>query len=118
MATSTSEYIQHHLQNLTWGRLPAGYVREHADGTSEVLGEATWTLAHGPAEAAAMGFHAVHLDSLAWSALLGMLFCAIFGLAARRVRAGVPGRTCRMRWRCWWSLSRARSRTCSMAAIR
>ncbi|MDY6842023.1 MAG: F0F1 ATP synthase subunit A, partial [Pseudomonadota bacterium] len=31
MAGSASEYIQHHLQNLTYGKLPAGY--ERADGT-------------------------------------------------------------------------------------
>ena len=43
---TTTEYIQHHLQNLTYGKLPEGYTRY--DGT--VLTEATWTMAHGGAD--------------------------------------------------------------------
>ena len=42
--TATS-YIQHHLQNLCFGQLPAGYVRHGAEG-EERLESATWTLAH------------------------------------------------------------------------
>ena len=45
-----TEYIQHHLTNLTYGQLPAGTVRD--DGT--VLTESVWTMAHGGQEAAAM----------------------------------------------------------------
>ena len=41
MATTSAEYIQHHLQNLTFGKLPAGY--ERADGS--VVNESTWTFA-------------------------------------------------------------------------
>ncbi|MFV0456858.1 MAG: F0F1 ATP synthase subunit A, partial [Pseudomonas sp.] len=41
MASTPAEYIQHHLQNLTYGKLPAGYVR--ADGS--VVDQATWTIA-------------------------------------------------------------------------
>src|SRR5579862_8749611 len=38
------------------------------------------------------GFWAVHVDTLAVSAGLGLVFLLIFGLAARRATAGVPGR--------------------------
>jgi F-type H+-transporting ATPase subunit a len=87
MAGSASEYIQHHLQNLTYGKLPAGY--ERADGT--VLQETQWTMAHNAAEASDMGFMAVHVDSLGWSVALGVIFVFLFRLAARRVTSGQPG---------------------------
>lgn len=87
---STSEYIQHHLQNLTFGKLPAGYERHGEDGHHTTLGQDTWTWAHGGDEATAMGFNAFHVDSLIWSALLGVIFCSIFFVAARRVTSGVP----------------------------
>lgn len=87
MAGSASEYIQHHLQNLTYGKLPAGY--ERADGT--VLQETQWTMAHNAAEASDMGFMALHVDSLGWSVALGVIFLFIFRLAARRVTSGQPG---------------------------
>ncbi|WP_417565456.1 F0F1 ATP synthase subunit A [Marinobacter sp.] len=87
MAGSASEYIQHHLQNLTYGKLPAGY--ERADGT--VLQEAQWTMAHNAAEASDMGFMALHVDSLGWSVALGVIFLFIFRLAAKRVTSGQPG---------------------------
>jgi F-type H+-transporting ATPase subunit a len=87
MAGSASEYIQHHLQNLTYGKLPAGY--ERADGT--VLQEAQWTMAHSAAEASDMGFMALHVDSLGWSVALGAIFLFIFRLAAKRATSGQPG---------------------------
>jgi F-type H+-transporting ATPase subunit a len=70
---SATEYITHHIQNMTWGQLPAGY--ERADG--HVLEQATWTLAHSAQEARDMGFWAFHLDSLGvpskWANFLEML---------------------------------------------
>lgn len=72
---TASEYIQHHLQNLTWGK--------HADGS--------WGIAHGAAEAQEMGFWAIHLDSMFWSLLLGAIFCFLFWLGARNAKTGVPG---------------------------
>lgn len=84
---TTTEYIQHHLTNLTYGQLPAGY--ERYDGS--VLSEATWTMAHGSAEAAAMGFSAIHVDSLLWSFGLGALFCWLFASVAKKATTGVPG---------------------------
>jgi len=85
---TTTEYIQHHLSNLTYGQLPAGTVRH--DGTT--LTDATWTMAHGGAEAAAMGFNAFHVDSLLWSFGLGLIFCLIFRSVAKSASSDVPGR--------------------------
>jgi F-type H+-transporting ATPase subunit a len=83
---SSGEYIKHHLQNLTYGELPAGFHRH--DGT--VLTEATRTFAHGAEEAKAMGFWAINVDSMAFSIGLGLLFLFLFRMAARKATAGVP----------------------------
>ena len=74
--TLTSKaYIKHHLTNLTFG--------QHPDGS--------WGLAHNAEENAEMGFWSLHVDTLAFGALLGGLFCFIFWLAAKRATAGTPG---------------------------
>ena len=90
-AHTSTEYIKHHLQNLTYGQLPAGY--ERADG--EVLQASTWTLAHSVQEAKDMGFWAINLDTMGFSIMLGALFLFLFGRAARaaasETSAGVPG---------------------------
>ncbi len=83
-------YIQHHLQNMTFGKLPAGYVREKYDGTETVLQQDTWTLAATSQEAVDMGFNAVNLDTLGWSIGLGLIFCFFFRLAAKRASEDVP----------------------------
>ena len=85
---TTTEYIQHHLSNLTFGQLPAGTVRY--DGTT--LTESVWTMAHGGQEAAAMGFSAFHVDSLLWSFGLGLIFCLMFRSVAKSASSDVPGR--------------------------
>ena len=75
--TQTSgEYIQHHLQNLTFG--------QHPDGS--------WGIAHGAAEAAQMGFWAIHVDTLAWSLILGLIFFFAFRGVAKKANSGVPSR--------------------------
>lgn len=85
-APTSIEYIQHHLQNLTVGKLPAGY--ERYDGT--VLDQATWAMAHSSQEAADMGFWAFHVDSLAWGIALVSLFVLTFRFAAKKATAGKP----------------------------
>ena len=50
---TVSEYIVHHLTNLTYGKLPGGY--ERYDG-SVVAEGGQWTMAHGADEITAMGF--------------------------------------------------------------
>ena len=82
-----SEYIVHHLTNLTYGQLPGGY--ERADGSTVAEGGA-WVMAHGGDEAAAMGFNAIHVDSMAWSIGLGILFCWFFRRVAKKAETGVP----------------------------
>lgn len=84
-------YIQHHLTNLTYGKLPAGYVR-HDPHTGEkiALTKDTWTMAHGGEEAKAMGFNAIHVDSMAWSIVLGIVFCWLFRRVAQKATSGVP----------------------------
>ena len=84
---TVSEYIVHHLTNLTYGKLPAGY--ERYDGS--VVGDGgAWVMAHGGEEAAAMGFNAVHVDSMIWSLGLGIFFCWFFHRMAKRASADVP----------------------------
>lgn len=83
-------YIKHHLTNLTYGKLPAGYERHGSNGEVEVLTEATWTFAHGADEAAAMGFNAIHVDSMGWSIGLGLVFCWLFRRLAKAANNGVP----------------------------
>ena len=73
-AHTSTEYIKHHLQNLTYGQLPAGYQR----GDGEVLQQSTWTLAHTAQEAKDMGFMAINVDTMGFSILLGALFLFFF----------------------------------------
>ena len=84
---TVSEYIVHHLTNLTFGKLPEGF--ERYDGT--VVGQGgSWVMAHGGEEAAAMGFSAIHIDSMLWSIGLGTLFCWLFYRVAKKAQSGVP----------------------------
>jgi F-type H+-transporting ATPase subunit a len=82
-----SEYIVHHLTNLTYGKLPGGYVRD--DG-SVIAEGGTWVMAHGGDEASLMGFSAIHVDSMGWSIGLGILFCWLFRRVAKQAESGVP----------------------------
>ena len=75
MAAQTStEYIQHHLQNLVLGVHP----------------ENGFGFAHSAAEAKAMGFWAIHVDTMLWSVGLGALFLWVFRKAALTATSGVP----------------------------
>lgn len=71
---TSNEYIQHHLTNWTFGKHP----------------ELGWKVAETQAEASAMGFSAIHLDSMLWSIGLGVFFCGLFYLVAKKATAGVP----------------------------
>ncbi|MCU7816201.1 MAG: F0F1 ATP synthase subunit A [Candidatus Thiodiazotropha sp. (ex Rostrolucina anterorostrata)] len=73
-ALTSSEYIKHHLTNLTFG--------QHPDGS--------WGIAHSASEAKEMGFWAIHLDTMFWSILLGALFIYFFSKAAKSATQGVP----------------------------
>ncbi|MEN6584804.1 MAG: F0F1 ATP synthase subunit A [Sulfuricella sp.] len=71
---TSAEYIKHHLQNLTFGKLP--------DGT---LG-----LAHSAEQAKEMGFWAINLDTTIVAFVLGAVFMLFFAKAAQKASAGVP----------------------------
>ena len=73
-AQTQGEYIQHHLQFLTYGKHPDGH----------------WGLAHTEEEAADMGFWAFHVDMLGWSVGLGLLFVFFFKKAADKASVEVP----------------------------
>ena len=72
---NAAEYIQGHLQNMTFG--------QHADGS--------WGLAHSAQQASDMGFWAFHVDTLGVSIILGLIFLVFFRIAAKRAVTGVPG---------------------------
>jgi F-type H+-transporting ATPase subunit a len=77
---------------LTYGKLPGGYERldAHGDVISTVPDGGAWVMAHGGAESAAMGFNAIHVDSMMWSIGLGIFFCWLFRSVAKKAQAGVP----------------------------
>jgi len=87
MAGTPVEYIKHHLQNLTFGKLEAGYQR--FDGS--IVSDTGWTFAHSAQEASDMGFMAIHVDTLGWSIAMGVLFLGLFRFVAKRATTGVPG---------------------------
>jgi len=84
---TSSEYIRHHLTNLTYGNLPAG---DYCDG-GQVVTEGGWQLAECGEAAKAMGFNAIHLDTMFWSIFLGVLFLYFFKKAADTATTGIPG---------------------------
>lgn len=71
---TSSEYIQHHLTNLTYGYHPVN----------------GWSFAHGGKEAAEMGFMAIHVDTVGWALFLGIILCWIFHAGAKRATSGTP----------------------------
>ena len=73
---TSSEYIQHHLTNMTYGKSPDG----------------TWKLAETAEEEKEMGFTAIHLDSMGWSIGLGIVFCLLFWMVAKAANAGIPSK--------------------------
>ena len=75
-AETASGYIQHHLTNLTYGQHPVN----------------GWGFAHNPQEAQEMGFWAFHIDTLAVSVVLGLVFILLFRAAAKRATSGQPGK--------------------------
>lgn len=85
-----TEYIQHHLTNLTYGKLPAGYERHNADGSHTVLETSTWVMAHDGQEAKDMGFNAVHVDTLGWGIFLGLLLSFVFWRVAKTATVDKP----------------------------
>lgn len=71
---TSSYYIKHHLQNLTFG--------QHQDGS--------WGIAHSTEEVKEMGFWAINVDTLFFSFILGVAFILLFTIAARRASINAP----------------------------
>ncbi len=79
-ATTSAEYIKHHLTNLTYGKFPEGH--EHAGH---------WGFAHNAQDAASFGFWSINVDSMLFSIVLGVLFLGLFRMVAKAATADVPG---------------------------
>ncbi len=73
-ALTSSQYIQHHLTNLTYGQLPDG----------------SWGFAANAAEAKSMGFWALNVDTMGWSLFLAVVFFLIFRSVAKKITSDVP----------------------------
>ena len=73
MAGSSTEYIKHHLTNLTFGNHP----------------EQGWSFARNAQDVQDMGFWAFHVDSLGWSITLGLVFCLLFRAVAKNATSDV-----------------------------
>lgn len=73
-ALTSAEYIKHHLQNLTYGKLSDG----------------SMGLAHTAEQAKEMGFWAINIDTLGMSFLLGAVFLFLFSRVAKTVSTGTP----------------------------
>ncbi len=74
---TSSSYIKHHLQNLTYGQFPDGY----------------WGFAHTSEQAKEMGFLAIHLDTLGVSFVLGILFLSFFYRIGKKMTYDTPSGT-------------------------
>jgi F-type H+-transporting ATPase subunit a len=72
---TSSEYIHHHLTNLTFG-----HSAEHG-----------WGFAHSMHDAASMGFWSINVDTMFFSVLLGWIFVRFFRKVAASATADVPG---------------------------
>ena len=73
MAQSSADYIRHHLEHLTYGK----------------LGD-TWQFAENAQQASDMGFWAIHVDTMLMSLLMGVLFLFLFRRVAVKANEGVP----------------------------
>ncbi|MDR0250843.1 MAG: F0F1 ATP synthase subunit A [Burkholderiales bacterium] len=73
-ALTSTEYIKHHLQNLTCTIQDGGF-----------------RCAQSAEEAKEMGFWALNVDTFVMSLLLGALFLFLFRIVAKKATSGVPG---------------------------
>ena len=71
---TSTDYIQHHLQNLSFG--------QHADGS--------WGLVRNNEQLQAMGFWTIHLDTMFFSITLGILFLWLFKRATGQASSEIP----------------------------
>ncbi|HBX60281.1 MAG TPA: F0F1 ATP synthase subunit A [Methylophaga sp.] len=84
---TTSGYIKHHLQNLTFGPKH----EEIEPGVWAPTGDYGFAMSSG--EAAQMGFWSINVDTMFMSILLGGLMMWFFRSVAKKISAGVPTNT-------------------------
>ena len=87
---TSAQYITHHLTNLTYGDMPASAVGQTLCEGAPAVAKAGWQFAHCGAEAQAMGFNSINVDTMFWSLTLGLVFLWIFRKAAKKASADVP----------------------------
>lgn len=73
-ALTSSQYIKHHLTNLTYGQFPDGH----------------WGFAANAEQAKEFGFWSINVDSMGWSLFLGLVFFFLFRSVAKKATSGVP----------------------------
>lgn len=71
---TSSQYIKHHLTNLTYGQFPDGH----------------WGFAANGDQAKEFGFWAINVDSMGWSLFLGLVFFLLFRSVAKKATSGIP----------------------------
>ena len=81
---TTSSYIKHHLQNLTYGEKQVETVSGSWAPTDE------WGFATTAQEATQMGFWAINVDTMLMSIVLGSLMMWFFRSVAKTISTGVP----------------------------
>ena len=81
---TTSSYIKHHLQNLTFGEKQV----ETSPGIWTPTGD--WGFATTSEEAAKMGFWAINVDTMLLSIILGVLRMRFIRSVAKTISTGVP----------------------------
>lgn len=75
-------YIQHHLQNLVFGKTPEG-----------------WMFAKTHEQVQQMGFWSIHVDTMFFSILMGIIFLALFRYVAKYARIENPSKfQCLVEW--------------------
>ena len=83
--TSTSDYISHHLTNLTYGWCEKSQSWGYANHQQSLFEET-------PCKVSEMGFWTLHVDTIVMSSLLGTVFFGFFGLVLMGAKKGVPGK--------------------------
>ncbi len=76
---TSSEYISHHLTNLTFGYHEQTDMWRFVDTSNGIMPED-------------FGFWAIHVDTMLWSIGLGLFFIWLFKKVASAATSGVPGR--------------------------
>jgi len=90
---NSTDFIQHHLQNLTFGECSDGKWR-FADGHINLNKDHKAHAEHKDytCDVKEMGFNAVHVDTMGMSLLLGGLFCLFFWRVAKNASVNKPSK--------------------------